>query len=276
MAYALDLPGTNGVRQWVWVSMDPFTTDPLRVGLSTADRCARFQQYVTNMTVAVASTVTAVTSGSFADGNIEFWPNNYGGANEAAIPGANASTYDFGDRIDPNVPVGHGSFQIHNFRLGQTLFAVNSWGNDNRSIELGIGNRPTGAPDWTSSGAYNEYASRTLYVFVRPSAATLAEPVPVPGWGTLPVIGISPADQKVDVKAPAFFSVLANGASRYQWRKDGVFIPGATLSTLVIPEARGRDIGSYDVLVYGSGSRYAVSLPALLGLNASGSMLMLR
>lgn len=276
VAYALDLPGTNGVRQWVWVSMDPFTTDPLRVGLSTADRCARFQQYVTNMTVAAASTVTAVTSGSFADGNIEFWPNNYGGANEAAIPGANASTYDFGDRIDPNVPVGHGSFQIHNFRLGQTLFAVNSWGNDNRSIELGIGNRPTGAPDWTSSGAYNEYASRTLYVFVRPSAATLAEPVPVPGWGTLPVIGISPADQKVDVKAPAFFSVLANGATRYQWRKDGVFIPGATSSILIIPEARGRDIGSYDVLVYGSGSKYAVSLPALLGLNASGSMLMLR
>lgn len=37
-----------------------------------------------------------------------------------------------------------------------------------------------------------------------------------------------------------------------------------------------RDIGSYDLLVYGSGSRYAVSLPALLGLNASGSMLMLR
>jgi lysophospholipase L1-like esterase len=276
VAYALDLLGTNGVRQWVWVSMDPFTTDSLRIGLPTGDRFARFQQYVTNMTVAAASTVTTVTPGSFDDGNIEFWPNNYGGANEAGIPGASDSTYDFGDRIDPNVPVGHGSFQIHNYRLKQTLFAVNSWGNDNRAIELGIGNRPTGAPDWTGSGAYNEYSSRTLYVFVRPSAAAPMEPVPDPGWGTLPTLLLSPTDQRVDVKASAFFSVLANGAVRYQWCKDGVFIPGATSSMLEIPDVRGVHTGSYTVLVYGSGSRYVVSLPALLEINADGTVLILQ
>ncbi len=276
VAYALDLLGTNGVRQWVWVSMDPFTTDPLRVGLPTGDRSARFQQLVTNLTVAASASVTTVTTGSFADGNIEFWPNNYSAVNEANILGASASTYDFGDRIDPNVPVGHGSFQIHNYRLGQTLFAVNSWGNDNRAIELGIGNRPSGHPDWTASGAYAEYATRTLYVFVRPAGASPDEPVPAPGWGTLPVIGLSPADKLVERGSAVAFTVVASGAERYQWRKNGVLIPGATSAFLSIPSVSREDRGDYDVLVYGSGSKYAVSLPANLALVSDGFMLILK
>jgi len=102
------------------------------------------------------------------------------------------------------------------------------------------------------------------------------EPVPDPGWGTLPTLLLSPTDQRVDVKASAFFSVLANGATRYQWCKDGVFIPGATASTLDIPNVRGVHTGSYTVLVYGSGSRYVVSLPALLEINADGTVLILQ
>jgi len=278
VAYALDLVGTNGVRQWVWASMDPFTTDPLRVGLPTADRAARFQQIVSNLNVAVSASVTAVTPGSFGDGNIEFWPNNYNQANEANIPGASASAYDCGDRVDASVPVGHGCLQVHNYRLGQTILAVNSWGSDGRNLEMGIGNRTTGAPDWTQSGdaGYLPYSSRTLYVLVRPSAVPLAEPVPVPGWGTVPAIIIPPADILVDVGAAAFFAVHATGAERYQWRHNGVFIPGATASFLEITNARGRDVGQYDVLVYGTGSKYAVSLPARLAINSQGSILMLK
>jgi hypothetical protein len=45
---------------------------------------------------------------------------------------------------------------------------------------------------------------------------------------------------------------------------------------LEIPDVRGRHTGSYTVLVYGSGSRYVVSLPALLEINADGTVLMLR
>jgi len=192
------------------------------------------------------------------------------------VDASNTLYYSVDNAATLNGAFGRGSFQVHNYRLGQTLFAVNSWGNDNRAIELGIGNRPTGAPDWTGSGAYNEYSSRTLYVFVRPSAVAPMEPVPDPGWGTLPTIILSPTDQRVDVKASAFFAVLARDATRYQWCKDGVIIPGATASTLEIPNVRGRHTGSYTVLVYGSGSRYVVSLPALLEINADGTVLMLR
>lgn len=192
------------------------------------------------------------------------------------VDASNTLYYSVDNAATLNGAFGRGSFQVHNYRLGQTLFAVNSWGNDNRAIELGIGNRPTGAPDWTGSGAYNEYSSRTLYVFVRPSAVAPMEPVPDPGWGTLPTIILSPTDQRVDVKASAFFAVLARDATRYQWCKDGVIIPGATASTLEIPNVRGRHTGSYTVLVYGSGSRYVVSLPALLEVNADGTRLILQ
>lgn len=192
------------------------------------------------------------------------------------VDASNTLYYSVDNAATLNGAFGRGSFQVHNYRLGQTLFAVNSWGNDNRAIELGIGNRPTGAPDWTGSGAYNEYSSRTLYVFVRPSAVAPMEPVPDPGWGTLPTLLLSPTDQRVDVKASAFFAVLARDATRYQWCKDGVIIPGATASTLEIPNVRGRHTGSYTVLVYGSGSRYVVSLPALLEVNADGTRLILQ
>jgi hypothetical protein len=256
--------------------MDPFTTDPLRIGLPTGDRAARFQQYVSNLTVATSATVSGVTAGSFGDGNIEFWPNNYGQANGAGIPGASASAYDFGDTVAADIMFGHGSMQVHNYRLGQTIFAVNHFGKDSYAPEMGIGNSPSGAPDWTSAGNQNSYASRTLYVLIRPSVAPPAEPAPVPGWGTLPAVVISPVDQLVEVGAPAVFSVFAKGAERYQWRKDGVFIPGATSSFLEIPDTRNRNLGDYDVLVYGTGSRYAVSGSARLSVNSKGIVLLIK
>lgn len=80
----------------------------------------------------------------------------------------------------------------------------------------------------------------------------------------------------VNIAAVEASSVLARDATRYQWCKDGVIIPGATASTLEIPNVRGRHTGSYTVLVYGSGSRYVVSLPALLEVNADGTRLILQ
>ena len=278
VAYALDLMGTNNIRRWIWVSMDTFTTDPLRIGIPTADRSARFQQSVSNLTVAVPASVPNVTAGSFADGNIEFWPNDYQVDNEAGVPGANASAYDFGDRISPTVMVGYGSMQVHNFRLGQTLFAMNDWGSNNRAIELGIGPCPFGThSDWTftDNEGYVPYKARTFYTFIRPAVKPPLEQPPVPGWGTLPMIILSPYDMLLDIKDSATLMVLANGAERYQWRKDGVFIPGATLPILTIPEVYRHDAGDYDVLVYGNGSKYAVSLPARLTVKFKGTLMLM-
>ena len=48
--------------------------------------------------------------------------------------------------------------------------------------------------------------------------------------------------------------VVADGeALSYQWRRNGVAIPGATLTSLTRPAVSASDTGSYTVLVTGAG-----------------------
>ena len=98
-------------------------------------------------------------------GNIEFWPNNYEQANSAGVPNASSETFDFGD--SPTDPVdGYGCMQIHNHDARQTLFAINHW-REGEKADLGIGNAPTGNPDWTFAANGDNYTSKRLRVFVR-------------------------------------------------------------------------------------------------------------
>jgi photosystem II stability/assembly factor-like uncharacterized protein len=85
-----------------------------------------------------------------------------------------------------------------------------------------------------------------------------------------PVIASHPASQPVCAGAPASFSVVANGTAplSYQWRKNGVNIPGATGSTYTINPAAAGDAGSYDVVVTGACGN-ATSNPATLTVNAA-------
>jgi hypothetical protein len=64
-----------------------------------------------------------------------------------------------------------------------------------------------------------------------------------------------PAAQSVAVGGGATFAVTAAGGGplTYQWRKDGVALPGATARTLTIARVAGGDAGSYDVLVTDAG-----------------------
>ncbi len=62
-----------------------------------------------------------------------------------------------------------------------------------------------------------------------------------------------PVSQTVCENDPVLFSVFAVGqALTYQWRKDGVDIPGATSSLFIIPAAQMSDGGVYDVVVTSS------------------------
>ena len=64
------------------------------------------------------------------------------------------------------------------------------------------------------------------------------------GWS--PTISTEPADLAVLLGSPATFTVLAtgSGALSYQWRKNGVAIPGATSATYTTPANRLLDSGS--------------------------------
>ena len=105
-----------------------------------------------------------VTGTGLAGGNIEFWPSNYITHNSANVPNASNDTYDFGDQPGGRGN-GHGSMQVHNHDAKQTLFALSNW-NGGSGAGLGIGNQPTGHPDWTFAGNAGSYRTKRLRVLV--------------------------------------------------------------------------------------------------------------
>ena len=166
IGYLLELDGASASPQAVFVSMNAFTDDVSKIGIPTAKSKAHFQQSVEAMDV--YSNVQGITTGTdIATGNIEFWPNNYGPQNSGGVRSASSGVYDFGDQ--PAVPVeGYGCMQVHNHGAGQTVFAVNHWGNG-AGADLGIGNSSGETRDWTFSSNSGSYSTKRLRVFVRPT-----------------------------------------------------------------------------------------------------------
>jgi sialate O-acetylesterase len=143
--------------------MDAFTDTLNKIGVPAVSCGARFQQNVANMNV-YSNVKSIVTGTNLGGGNIEFWPHNYGPGNGANVPNASSATYDFGD--DPGEPAdGYGSMQVHNHAAKQTLFAVNNWKSGSGG-DIGIGNQPTGNPDWTFAANAGSYQVKRLRVLV--------------------------------------------------------------------------------------------------------------
>jgi len=159
VAYYLELEKDAEV-QWVWVSFDTFTSDIKKIGFPTFASGAVFQEYVTNMNV--ASSIPSLNAEGIT-GNIEFWPNNYGQSNSKGIAGASDSVYDLGDARSGSG--NYGSMQVHSSELGETIFAINRW-NSNTAVDIGIGNNPSGNPDWTFAVNGGSYSTKRLEVFV--------------------------------------------------------------------------------------------------------------
>jgi len=163
IAYFIELTRDDDHTRYLYVSMDAFTDDLNLIGVPTLVSGARFQQAVNHINI--WSNIGVKTGTQMQGGHIEFWPNNYGQANAAAVPGASANVYDFGDQ--PTEPAnGYGSMQIHNAAARQTLFAINHWRTGERA-DIGIGNRGEQNPDWTFAGNAQSYTQKRLRVLVR-------------------------------------------------------------------------------------------------------------
>ena len=161
VAYCLEYEGADATK-FVFVSMKAFTKDAAKIGIPTYASRAKFQQPID---IDVYSNVSGLKTGTGLTGNMEFWPNNYAQGNSMKVKGASGGVYDFGDQ--PVEPVnGYGSMQIHNTAAKQTVFAVNHW-SAGENLELGIGNAPSGHPDWTFRGNFKTYRKPRLRVFVR-------------------------------------------------------------------------------------------------------------
>ena len=82
-------------------------------------------------------------------------------ANAKQIPGASDKTFDFGDR--KSADGSYGSMQLHNYPEKQTVFSFSNL-RAGANCDLGIGNNPSGNPDWTFSKSGNKYKSAELFV----------------------------------------------------------------------------------------------------------------
>jgi hypothetical protein len=89
-----------------------------------------------------------------------------------------------------------------------------------------------------------------------------------------PLVTVPPASQTIPSTAEAVFQVTATGEAplSYQWRKDGVDLPGATSSTLALTGLHRSDSGQYAARVSNSAgsvlspaATLRVMVPQLLG-----------
>ena len=161
IGYFMYLVGANGGEHFAYASMDPFTQEIAKLGLPTAAGKIFFQQIVKNLYV--KSNVPGLSSGKFEDGNIEFWSGSYTQKNSANVPGASDQVFDFGDS-GTSLHDGYGSFQLHNYRLKQTVFAMNNFRAP--APDVGIGNNRQGNPDYTFSASSKNYTVATLLILV--------------------------------------------------------------------------------------------------------------
>ncbi|WP_193213775.1 GDSL-type esterase/lipase family protein [Luteolibacter marinus] len=258
IAYLMELDGT-----WIYTSFDGFTGDVAKTGVpSTRVTATPFQQDVSNLNVATNVTSiypdTALREG-LGGGNIEFWGGNYTATNGLGVPGASNSAFDFGDTMTSG---GHGSMQVHDHDAGRVLFAYNNWGaNAGQVSDLGIGNRPSGEPDWTFGSNATSYTTKNLYVLVRPAAAGSSE--------AGPVLLSQPSSRSLASGASTTLSVQVAGSGPfyYQWRFEGVAIPGETRSWLEITGFGSAQAGGYDVVVTSAGGASTISRTATLVLD---------
>jgi hypothetical protein len=95
-----------------------------------------------------------------------------------------------------------------------------------------------------------------------------------------PVITKDPAGAQVKLGASATLSVTATGTAplAYQWRRNGVALPGATLAAYTIPAATEESAGAYDVIVsnalgtaVSSRSTVLVNVPTLIVRQPTGA-----
>lgn len=170
VGYFLELVDRRGKMSWAWTSFDAFSSDFADFDLPTANPNHPLGGYVNGRTVTnldVASNVDGIVTGrSLSGGVIEFSPWNYGGNNVRRVPNA-TGVCDFGDELFLRVN-NYGCMQVGNAEARQIVWAVNKF--NGRGVSLGIGNSKNadGHIDYTYDNNANDYASRLLYVLVKP------------------------------------------------------------------------------------------------------------
>ncbi|MEY9997068.1 hypothetical protein ABIE67_009100 [Streptomyces sp. V4I8] len=172
VAYCLD--GMHGTTPaWGYASMDTWTQDLKALGVPWSGVT---QRRVADLSVRGSD----VRPSDHSNGYLEIWPNRYAAALPPNPPaGGSAGTWDFADQPSPAIgPIpgtgGYGSFQVHDLTYRQTVLAVNGWAHTPPTrVSAGIGNRPSGQPDWTFAENANRWTQPHLKVYVKPAGVDI-------------------------------------------------------------------------------------------------------
>ncbi len=100
----------------------------------------------------------------------------------------------------------------------------------------------------------DQFGSATITLTVKDAAGTTAQAsfaLTVNNRSDLPLIVTQPQAQTTTLGGTATFTVTATGAAnlQYQWRHQGVELPGQTAATLVLNNVQAGDAGEYSVIV---------------------------
>ncbi|MFT5125419.1 MAG: autotransporter-associated beta strand protein, partial [Verrucomicrobiales bacterium] len=161
VAYFIEL-GPVGNTQWVWVSLNTFKPDPTLVGVPRAGTgIVENGTRVSNLNI--ESNHPEVTPGRGLEGIIEFWASDYGPGG-GGLFGSDDGLFDWKDS-GGTTGGGHGSFQVFAFTnpgltAAKTLFSITAGSGG------GIGDQPTGHPDWTFGPGTGTYQIRNLEIWV--------------------------------------------------------------------------------------------------------------
>ncbi|MCX6956121.1 MAG: immunoglobulin domain-containing protein [Verrucomicrobia bacterium] len=121
----------------------------------------------------------------------------------------------------------------------------------------------TGTPTQAGTYQYVLLASDGLYSQTDPLTIIITGGVVV-----APTITTQPVSQTVNAGGTATFTVVAAGATSYQWRKDGADLAAATAATLALNNVTPANAGVYSVVAQNSAGS-AVSLNATLTVNSA-------
>ncbi len=185
------------------------------------------------------------------------------------VLGTNGSQFATGNSSITSLSAGTQYTAVVRFTKYNTLEAPRIRGN----VALYLGNSADGAPipntelqqNATSSGNILTMVYDAVAIGLRTSSGVAADSksvainsIKIVTTGKVlvaPVITTQPSAQNVSLGDPVTFSVVATGGSdtgselTYQWRKEGVDLPGATDSSYSIPSAMYEDAGNYSVVV---------------------------
>lgn len=151
VGYYVEVTSGPQKGQFVYVSMNAFEQNAARLAVphNINNPVAR-QMFVSNASI-YSNNSSIVQGKGINTVSLEMWSSDYAQGKNAYTAAGNASLFDFND-TGFGTTAGHGSFQVHNVGASQTLFAWNDWGgNTYAPSEFGIGNAPSGHPDWTFS-----------------------------------------------------------------------------------------------------------------------------